>query len=204
MRQRKKLVYGVGINDSDYRTQGYEEVDGKRKAVWRCPYYRIWQKMLERCYSERSLKVAPTYRDVTVCKQWHRFMTFRRWMVAQDWEGKHLDKDILNPSSREYGPNSCVFVSQQLNGLLVTCKKSRGEYPLGVSYNKQHGKFIARHNASGRKSKFLGLFDNPKSASIAYCKAKSSYIRDVAVDQEKKIRDGLLVWADLYERGKVL
>ena len=54
-----KLVFGVGVNDLDYRTQVKEYVteDGGRrvqKTVFLCKYYIVWKSMLERCYSENT------------------------------------------------------------------------------------------------------------------------------------------------------
>ena len=46
-----KLVYGVGVNDLDYRARVYEWVtkDGGervRKPVFLCKYYAAWESML--------------------------------------------------------------------------------------------------------------------------------------------------------------
>ena len=50
----RKLVRGVGVNDSDYATQKWETigyVNGrqKRKLIWMCPFYRTWKSMIDRC-----------------------------------------------------------------------------------------------------------------------------------------------------------
>ena len=39
MERKNKLVYGWGVNDVDYNVYRTEVVDGKKKNVWRCPYY---------------------------------------------------------------------------------------------------------------------------------------------------------------------
>ena len=46
---KSKKVYGVGINDADYKTQTFS--DG---AVISCKYYKTWKDMLMRCYSENT------------------------------------------------------------------------------------------------------------------------------------------------------
>ena len=62
----KKLVCGVGINDTDYVTQKFATiiVNGKRKQkrVWFCPFYRVWKNMLDRCYSTKFQDKNPTYK----------------------------------------------------------------------------------------------------------------------------------------------
>ena len=90
----KRLVFGVGINDSDYEVYKYETINGKRKATWKCPYYERWVSMLRRCYSPRSLEKYPTYKGCTVCEEWLTFSTFKKWMENQEWEDRHLDKDF--------------------------------------------------------------------------------------------------------------
>src|SRR3990172_2957602 len=146
-----KLVFGVGINDADYTVQVNKPimVDGgkvKQKVVWRCPFYRTWVGMLERGYSEKCKIKHPTYRDASVCKEWHLFSTFSRWMQQQDWEGNQLDKDLLIPGNKVYNQETCVFVSRQVNLFLTDSTAARGEYKIGVSWNKKNSKFVVRCN----------------------------------------------------------
>ena len=66
-----KLVYGVGVNDLDYRTQINEYVTkdgGERvlKPVFRCKYHAAWKRMLERCYSKKYLESRPSYIDAAL------------------------------------------------------------------------------------------------------------------------------------------
>ena len=89
--------------------------------------------MLDRAYSDKYKQRQPTYRDVTVCEEWHSFMRFRAWMVEQDWEGKELDKDILFQGNKVYSPDTCVFVDKAVNLFLTDCAASRGEWPLGFA-----------------------------------------------------------------------
>ncbi len=48
----KKTIYGVGTNDANYLVVN--------KGV-RCPYYKKWSSMLERCFSKSLHKKHPTY-----------------------------------------------------------------------------------------------------------------------------------------------
>ena len=112
----KILVCGVGINDADYvvkkfETIGYVDGKRKRKLVWTCPYHRAWESMLKRCYSAKYQERQPTYKGCTVSDDWLTFSNFRAWMIAQDWEGKHLDKDLLFEGNKIYSTETCVFVA---------------------------------------------------------------------------------------------
>lgn len=189
----RKLVYGIGVNDSDYLTT--ETIDNKKVV---CPYYLAWKSMLMRCYCEKFKLKQPAYIGCSVCKDWQIFSNFRAWMEVQDWESKELDKDIINPGNKVYCEENCVFVTREINALLNRKKASRGAYEQGVSFNERDKNFksVIKINGSER---FLGYFSTEKKASIAYNKEKSSHIANVANEQENKIiKDGLLRHADIY------
>lgn len=186
----KKLVYGVGVNDADYNVQKFETVgytdSGKhiQKLVWICPFYRKWRDMLSRCYSEKLHLKFPNYRGCYVIAEWHSFVAFRDWMIEQDWEGKELDKDILFPGNKVYGPDTCVFVDQKVNLFLTESTASRGEWPVGVSYDKIAKKFKAQcHSVITGKRKSLGYFKNPDEAHRAWLSFKLEQAKILAEQQ---------------------
>ena len=127
---KKCLVYGVGINDADYRVQEnkcYTNNLGKRatEVLWRCPYYDRWYGMIRRCYSERELSRFPTYKGCSVCEEWLTFSNFKSWMEQQDWEGKHLDKDLLIYKNKVYSSETCVFVDYKVNLFIIKGSTSK-------------------------------------------------------------------------------
>ena len=139
-------VEGVGINDADYSV-----------VKSKCPYYAVWQAMVIRCYSTRSLKIFPTYQGCSVTDSWLVFSVFKSWMMQQDWYGKVLDKDIIKPGNKVYGPDACLFVSQAINSLLNRQPKQGGKYPKGVRKYGNSGKFrvdMRKH----KKHTHLGVF----------------------------------------------
>lgn len=160
VRRKTKLLYGVGINDADYRLTLV--VGGKTEM---CPFYRVWCNMLGRCYYKKYHERRPTYVGCSVCDDWLHFSNFKRWMEQQDWQGKQLDKDILVEDNKVYSPNTCVFVTSSLNLFLVDSRRTRGDYPLGVYYHKKRGKFASRcGNPIDQKTEHLGYFDCPLKA----------------------------------------
>lgn len=176
----KKLVYGVGINDADYAVNRYEMVEGeyykngkkKCKTIWSCPYYKRWAAMLHRCYSLKEIKRRPTYKDCTVCEEWLLFSNFREWMSSQDWEGKHLDKDLLVEGNKVYSPETCVFIDPTVNRFLLDRGKARGEYLIGC-WDERRKKFQSGCNNSLTGSKeYLGLHENEEEAHLAWKKRK--------------------------------
>lgn len=169
----KRLILGIGVNDADYQVSRNEIVDGKRKDVWRCPYYQAWKDMLCRCYSRRCHGIQPTYSRCRVDPEWHRFSSFRAWMERQEWEGMQLDKDILVPGNKTYSPELCVFVSRNLNSFLTGRGSARGEYPIGVCWHKGIGKFQAVcSNPFSGKNEYIGLFTDAEPAHEAWRKRK--------------------------------
>lgn len=198
--KKPRKVYGVGINDANYAVSP-KGADGKQ--VW-CPYYRAWKRMLERAYCPKCHARYPTYTGVTVCKEWHSFMAFRAWMETQDWEGKHLDKDIIAPGNKVYSPDTCVFVPQALNLLLTDRAGGRGEWPIGVSWNKASNKFCGYIKEGGEK-RHLGYFTCPHEAHMAWSKAKVRLIRDAAREQDDpRVYAGLMRHAARIESGEFL
>lgn len=185
----KKLVYGVGINDADYVTRKMETigyVDGKRKqkTVWRCQYYQTWEKMLERCYSAKFQERNPTYTGCTVSDEWLTFSNFRAWMVAQDWEGLQLDKDLLLEGNKVYSAETCVFVAQTVNLFTIDRGNDRGKWQIGVCWNKERKKFQSNcNNPLAKKQEHLGLFTCEQQAHEAWLTRKLELAHKLAAIQ---------------------
>lgn len=165
----KRLLYGVGINDANYLISSGEVVDGKWKELGRCPYYAAWKGMLMRCYSDKYREKHPTYSGCKVCPGWLIFTNFREWMEKQDWMGKQLDKDLLIAGNKIYSPETCVFVSSELNHFLMDGASRRGKYPIGSCFHSTRGKFMSNcRNPFTGKNEYLGLFKTADEAHKAW------------------------------------
>jgi len=187
----RKLRYGIGVNDAQYMV--YMTLDGAKVM---CPYYRVWGNMLQRCYSEKFQAEQPSYIGCSIDKRWHKFSAFKEWMMSQQWEGKELDKDVLQIGNKIYSPETCVFVSRQVNAVLTYGKSNKGKLPPGVSFDKKSGKYKAVCNI-GAKYKHLGYFPAPEQAEKAYKKAKrADILRHANLQSDDRIRQGLIRHAD--------
>lgn len=167
--------------------------------------YYLWTSMLERSCCPKFKVKHSTYEDVTVCAEWLDFQNFAEWCNGQkhfnskDEYGKayHLDKDIICSGSgnKTYSPDTCRFIPQRLNKLLSTRNKLRGEYPLGVCYNKRASLYVAAIRVNG-KARHIGYFKDEQSAFQAYKEAKESYIKKVAEEYfnliDEDVYDALL------------
>lgn len=161
-------ILGVGICDAG--KSGYSK----------SPIYKSWVRMIERCYSPAYQALRPTYRDVQVDERWLTYSCFRDWAESRYREGTALDKDIICPGNRIYGPEKCCFVPRSINNLLTTSSAKRGAYPLGVDLHKTERKFRARVWRNGAQS-FAGHFTNPEDAHRAWQQAKIAAIQ-AAID----------------------
>jgi len=196
----KKLVFGFGINDADYAVNpiGF---NGKRNS---CFFYFTWVRMLQRAYDPKWHARRPTYIGITVCEEWRSFMAFRAWMIEQDWEGKELDKDILVPGNKVYSPETCVFVTSQINSLLTDCAAKRGDWPIGVSLHKRDARFQSHIRENG-KLKRLGFFNTPHEAHLAWRKEKVRIVRKAAEEcDDPRVAAGLLRHSVVIESGAMM
>lgn len=185
---RRKKVNGVGVNDSpDYREK--KAGGGYRMTK----IYNTWTAMLSRCYSENFQSKFPTYRGCSVAEEWHKFSNFQDWMRGQDWQGKDLDKDIIKPGNKVYSPETCCFVSKEVNYLLLNPRKPNCPLPIGVyPILKRFGSRLRIKGACVH----IGVYDTPEEASIAYLKTKSKHVAKIADMQTNPlIRRSLLFHA---------
>ena len=166
-----RLICGVGVNDADYIITKTHLENGKSIVDWKCPYYTKWSHMIERVYS-KSGRYPITYAGCSVCDEWLTFSNFRKWMVTQDWEGKCLDKDLLVYKNRIYGPETCIFVSADINNFINENRSRQGQYPIGVKYVDGVKHPYVAQIRDNKKKRHLGGFDNPTDAHYAWKVAK--------------------------------
>lgn len=174
-----KLKYGKGLNDANYTVQ--TKIGG---SVVTCPFYRRWCNMLHRVYSLEYHSKHPSYIGCSVENEWLSLMSFRKWMMIQEWHGKELDKDILFKDNKVYGPNTCVFVDKEVNYFLLDSRSSRGEFSIGVSLNKKTGKYLAQMGRG--KDRYLGLYETEEEAHQAWYNAKKQRANEIASRQVDK------------------
>ena len=185
-------VFGVGY-------LGYEKSKDENGEIIKS--YSVWKNMLARCYSGRY----PTYKDCYVCSEWLNYSNFKKWFNYNYYEieGEQmaLDKDILVKGNKIYTPETCVFVSQNINTLFVKCNKARGKYPIGVYFDKVANKYQAccRIFYNGKKQqKTLGYYNTIEDTFNAYKQFKEKYIKQVADEYKdripQKLYDAMYKW----------
>ena len=167
-----KLVHGVGINDTNTPTTE----NGKITKL-----YDLWQSMLRRSYSDKCHEKHPTYIECSVSDNFKSRAYFECWSKQQRGFalGWQLDKDLLFKGNKIYSEDVCVFVPKEINLALIKRDASRGQWCIGVYFNKKKGKFCARL-AKHSKLHNLGYFSTENEAFLAYKTAKESYLKELA------------------------
>ena len=160
---RRGLVQGVGINDAPYCTKPV--VDGKKVV---CPAYMAWNNMLTRAYSTKHHAKHPTYSGVTVCDDWHLFMSFREWWLGNYADGFALDKDILSDDG-VYSPETCIYVPQWLNTFTIRKGEKQTNAPVGTYFDSGCSRYRADcGNPITGKQEYIGYFKDPEMAHAAW------------------------------------
>jgi len=151
------------------------------------PYLK-WHDMINRCYNDSFHERQPQYKGCTVCEEWLNYSNFKVWYDQNKIPGMSLDldKDILFKGNRVYSPETVAFVPHAINTLFLSKKADRGDFPIGVSYEKDKGKYRAEMSFMGRRIK-LGTFDTAESAFARYKEYKEDFIKDMAGQYKDKI-----------------
>lgn len=166
--RKRRKVCGVGVNDAEYEVRA-------SFGQGPCPIYTIWKSMLTRCYSGRY----PSYADCSVCDEWHLFSNFKCWAEKQDYQGKQLDKDILQKGNKVYSPTTCMFVPIEVNCFIQSDNLSKG-----VTM-KRH-KFQSQCRRDG-VVQYLGIFDTYAQAHECWRAEKERQAVAIAAKIDDKI-----------------
>lgn len=109
-------VYGVGYLGLDKNGQTPKATENGKSTR----EYKLWNHMLERCYSDKYHETRPTYKDCTVAEEWHSFSKFledlpkiKNYELWKDNDNYVLNKDI-------YYSNLGIFTDEKEYSLVTT------------------------------------------------------------------------------------
>lgn len=196
MKKKTKLVNGWGVNDVNYPVQKFSKIDGKRTLAYICPYYEKWKQMVRRVYSEQFKKKRPSYHGASIWEGWKYLSKFIEWVDSQpnrNWQNCDLDKDLMSGCDKIYSPDTCCFVTKQVNIFLKSSGIRRGPCRIGVSYRKRDRKYQSKcNNPFTAKEVYLGYFESEQEAYSAYLKQKHIYACMLAdLESDQKVADAL-------------
>lgn len=179
---KRGLIAGVGVRDID--------------NVQEDPVYKIWKRMLYRCYSKAYQKDKPTYTDCEVCEEWKLYSTFKKWVECQDWKGNHLDKDLLVTGNKVYSPSTCLFLPPHINNFLVEKMVGKGKYKTGVNWSKSSLSFLAYCSSpftSKGSGRYVGSYPTEDLAHEAWRAKKEEYAKLLAADLSDPLAQKALI-----------
>lgn len=170
-------VYGIGMGGHKYNKQEHTKE------------YCSWRDMLYR-QTEYFKNNNDTYKLCVVCKEWHIFDNFYEWLIDQENYQKWLngdkwclDKDILVKNNKIYSPETCCLVLTNVNTLFVKKDKNRGDLPIGVTKNHKRYMALCSNPYTKNNHEYLGTYDTPIEAFIAYKTYKEDLIKKIAKDE---------------------
>lgn len=165
---------------------------------------KTWSGVVQRCFDPLWKERHKCYEHTTCSEDFLCASDFIVWGKSQvgyndvDQFGKPfaLDKDILVKGNALYSPYTCVFVPRDINNLILSNRKVRGNLPLGVT--TKGDKFRARVSIN-KKETALGVFDTVEDAFQAYKEAKEFHIKDVTEmwkdHIDPRVYEALMKWS---------
>lgn len=189
-----KTIYGIAcIGEGKWKVTG-DKGYGTNE-------YSVWHGILARCYTECKQIKQPTYIGCSVSKDWHNYQNFRNWWEDNYYEiggneRMELDKDILFKDNKVYSAQTCCFIPQRINLVLINRKNCRGETPLGV--RKSGNKFFASYIDINQHNQKSGTYDTKEEAFEHYKSSRENVYKQLA--NEYKDRIPLHIYEALYNR----
>lgn len=153
--------------------------------------YIIWKDVTRRCLSNDFKEKYPTYRDCTLSDSWIYYSQFKNdmsRMIGFNQEGFQIDKDLLFHGNKHYSFENCCFLPHEINTFLAFNRRNRGEYPVGVNFNKRAGLFVAKISMDNKRYD-LGYFTNPIDAHLRYKEKKEMHAKTLAKRWKSKISE---------------
>lgn len=144
------------------------------------PEYNQWFDMKQRCTSERSIKLRPSYSGCTIDQEWLSYDKWLDWartkygFLQRDSKGRiyQIDKDLIG-DGKHYGADTCVFLPKELNQAL--------QFPFSgfqIMNNGSHRVVVVDSLTNKRVS--LGCFKEYSQAAEVFSEFKENTIRSLA------------------------
>ena len=152
-----------------FNGQGYIGVGKYNSNPKRNPAYFKWMSIWRRIGQIGNPAFA-SYIDCTMDVRWESLQDFSEFYHNCPYrqDGWELDKDIMVPGNKIYGPDTAAYVPKELN-LFFVQRQKKSNLPRGVSNNKKS--LSAQIHIEGKLT-ILGIFYTVESAYMAYKEAK--------------------------------
>ena len=84
--------------------------------------WKTWNGIIRRTDKrDPNLTNYESYKDCTLDPIWYKLSAFKEWIEQwDDFANKEVDKDILIPGNKIYGPDTCLMVRRIVNAWFET------------------------------------------------------------------------------------
>lgn len=139
--------------------------------------YDLYRDMIKRIYNPRNIYEINSYDKSLLDNRWFTYENFLNWVFNDKGNNFHyyynLDKDLIKPGNKIYGPDTCIFLPDHLNKA-ISINKTTLNLSQGVIKNKdgkrKYGAVI-RSNFFNLKHDFNLTFSEAESF-LKYAAAK--------------------------------
>lgn len=168
-----RIIYGVGTNNVPYGT-GY--LAKTKEGITR--EYDHWCRMLQRSYDPKWFEKHPTYEKCEVKEVWWDYQAFASYYHNCEYKpiNSDLDKDLLVFRNKVYGPDTCVFLPEQVNKGIVI----RGRVSVWHSRDEKYETYC--------NGVYIGRSYDPLHYADTWLKNKQTHIQSLA-ENYKNILD---------------
>jgi|GEM_PF-772042 len=182
----KRIYYGVGyIGVGKYNSSDKEA-------------YKKWQNMLQRCYDKEYHIKHPSYKKAVICDEWCNFQIFAEWFKErydpQIMRGWALDKDLFSGDIKIYSPDTCCFIPQIINSLLIHIHTTPKVTDIkGRYYTKIHKRAkVLRFSVFDEKGEAISQYkDEKRKYAVEILSQYSSLLPDKVVDKIQGLIDSI-------------
>lgn len=146
--------------------------------------YILWKSINCRC-TDNSYAQSKNKNYLGSVNNFESFQLFTEWCNKQhgynfkDSSGRYwqIDKDLKSPGTREYSPETCLFVPNYINSLLMVKETKENALLLGVKI--YDGNRFSAQIYTNLKKKHLGVFETELEAHQAWQQEKLRYIKSI-------------------------
>tara|TARA_R110000851_G_scaffold187318_1_gene337184 strand:- start:69017 stop:69757 length:741 start_codon:yes stop_codon:yes gene_type:complete len=146
--------------------------------------YVAWSQMIQRCYAKGNRNESYIKKGAFVCNEWLNYQAFADWFCKNYVDDFRLDKDLTVMGNVMYAPQLCSYIPSEVNLLLGSCNKSRGEWPVGVS---RIGKWFRCDVNLGEIRRYTSYHRSSGAAFDEYKTIKESHVKKTAEEYKQYI-----------------
>lgn len=181
-----------------------------------CPIaaaYADWASMRQRVFSDKFQVKRPSYTTVSCCEEWEYFSEFLKWfetspISVQDKMSLELDKDLRGLWGGHYSPETCTYLPDTLNSLLIVGKKEGRTNLIGVTRDNASNKWRAQGKCVQRGVQMpLGRFHTEIEAHHSFLINRACLLEWAAESYDEIYRDYLITASDfllnIVSKGEV-